>query len=439
MFKNFFSLINIKDKKRIIKNFYSQINLNLFGTFVQFLFPPLMITAYGLETFGIWIFLLNIPNTIAILNINLNEGSRLEMSMNYVKKKYKYVNKVFVNSSCLIVCQVIFFILVTICFLNFYSFDLQILSSFSPDYLIRVIIFVFLSFFINLLNNIFINGITFFGRIDINTYLEIFFDTFSKLLIILIGFYYKDILIASVALFLTSLIKILVYYYFFSKTNYFLNLFEAKIIEKKEMLRLIKVSFPHYINAINFLIRNSLQIMILGIFFNAQIVGMVSTLKTIFYFFPIKIWSIPLSSFNFEFTKLLSIKKFIIFKKIFSNLIKTYFVYCALLVSISLLFGKIFFSFWLNDSYNINQLIIFLIVMDVSILLFGNTYKEIGICINKFSPLINFNFLINCLIIFVSIIFFKFNASFYYLFYINIIGSLAFAVYSVIYTKKIIN
>ena len=62
MFKNL-----IKDylkNKRLARNIFSQINLNISSTLIQFIFPPLMILIYGLENFGVWIFIIDFLNRL---------------------------------------------------------------------------------------------------------------------------------------------------------------------------------------------------------------------------------------------------------------------------------------------------------------------------------------------------------------------------------------
>ena len=86
IFGFFLSLFNRIDVKRVTKNFVSELNSNLIRTVIQLGFPPLMIFIYGIEKFGIWIFLINIPYLISIFNINLNDASKIEMSIFYNKK-----------------------------------------------------------------------------------------------------------------------------------------------------------------------------------------------------------------------------------------------------------------------------------------------------------------------------------------------------------------
>ena len=124
---NLFKLIN----KRIIKNFNSQISLNVILTISQIFFPPLMIMIYGLENFGIWIFLSAIPSTLTILNFNLNGASRTEMSIYYNKKDKKNVNIIFNNSIILTFFFVLILIFLTFLIIKFYDFNLKILNNLS--------------------------------------------------------------------------------------------------------------------------------------------------------------------------------------------------------------------------------------------------------------------------------------------------------------------
>ena len=90
--------ISKEQNKRIFKNFTSLISLNASLTIWQILFPPLMIMIYGLENFGIWIFLTAIPSSLAILNFNFNAAAKTEMSMYFNQNNKNKVNEIFNNS-----------------------------------------------------------------------------------------------------------------------------------------------------------------------------------------------------------------------------------------------------------------------------------------------------------------------------------------------------
>ena len=72
---------------RILKNLTSEISINASSVIVQLLFPPLMIIFYGLENFGIWIFLTAIPSALSIFNFNINIASQTEMSLYFNQNK----------------------------------------------------------------------------------------------------------------------------------------------------------------------------------------------------------------------------------------------------------------------------------------------------------------------------------------------------------------
>ena len=275
---NFFKFKN----KRIIKNFNSQISLNVALTISHIFFPSLMIMIYGLENFGIWIFLTAIPSTVAILNFNLNGASRTEMSIYYNKKDKNKVNEIFNNSIILTFFFVLLLIFLTFIIIKFYDFNLKILNNLSLSDLKLMLICIFGSFYLNIINTIFKTGITYWGRLDIDAYLEIIFDIFSKILIIISGIIFDELLFASFALLIANFLKITTFYLFFINYNKFLTLFSLKLVSKKQLKKLLKLSTPYYLESLSSIIKNSFQIVVLGIFFNANIVGMVSTLRTLF-------------------------------------------------------------------------------------------------------------------------------------------------------------
>ena len=175
------------DQKRIFKNFLAEINVNFLRTLIQIGFPPLMIFTYGLEKFGIWVFILSIPSILSILNVNLNEAAKIEMSINYNLNNYEKINVIYNNTIIFTFIITLFLSLVSFGVILNYNFDLKIFEIISPD-LNLILFFIFSAFLIDFLNSIFICGLTYFGRIDINNYLEIFFDFLGKILIIIFGF-----------------------------------------------------------------------------------------------------------------------------------------------------------------------------------------------------------------------------------------------------------
>ena len=75
----------------------------------QIAFAPLMIIFWGVEKFGIWLFLLSIPNILLVFNLNFNGASINEMTMFNSKKNYKKSNEIFQNSIIFTIINIFFF------------------------------------------------------------------------------------------------------------------------------------------------------------------------------------------------------------------------------------------------------------------------------------------------------------------------------------------
>ena len=429
IFKFYFSK---EQNKRILKNLTSRIFLNISLTIVQILFPLLMIMIYGLENFGIWIFLTAIPSTLALLNFDLNAAAKTEMSIHFNQNNKNKVNEIFNNASVLTIIFITFLILITTLIINFYDFNLNILKNLQFNELKIILICIFLSFYLNIFNSIFKTGISYWGRLDIATYLESFFEFFTKLLIIISGLIFNGLLFASIALLIAGVFKLIVYYYFFLNYNRYLTLFSFRLFSKKEIIKLFKLSIPYYLDSVTNVFKHSFQIIILGIFFNSQIVGMVSTLKTLFYFLPIRAWGVITHSLFYEFINLYSRKKFDLLEKNYFKYIKFTAIFITLFLLASILFGEYIYNLWLNNSYNLDYHILLLIIFEVGLLYFGGfSISIVNKSINKFFQIsfvqiiININNHFN----FLSYFFITKN-HIIFLFLFNLMGSILFMIYA---------
>ena len=425
-----------EQNKRIFKNFTSQIFFNSSLTIWQILFPPLMIMIYGLENFGIWIFLTAIPSTFAILNFELNEAAKTEMSIYFNQNNKNKVNEIFNNSIVLTFIFIAFLILITTLIINFYDFDLNILKDLKPNELKIILVCIFLSFYLNIINGIFKTGITYWGRLDVDTYIEIFFDFLTKLLIIVSGLVFKGLLFASFALVFASIFKLIAFYFFFLNYNQYLTLFSFRLLSKKQIVKLFKLSIPYYLESVTGVMKNSFQIIILGIFFNSQIVGLFSTLRTLFYFLPIRVWGITGKVLMYEFTKLYSEKKFDLLKKIYSKYLKLAAVFLTTFLFASMLFGEYIYNLWLNNSYNLDYFLLLFIIFEVSFYILATNINIVNRSINKFFQISFFQIIINLIVILISYLFFYYQKSYYFLFLFNLIGSILFMMYSVYFSRK---
>ena len=297
--------LNKVQVKRLIKNFISDISLNIIGIITQLIFPPLMIMIYGLEGFGIWIFLTAIPSSLTIINLNINAAANTQMSIFYNKKNKKGMCETYTNSVFTSLFIIFILIIISLLLINFYDFDLNIFDKLDTYDLKIILIYIFTSLYINLIADVLRIGLTYKGKLYQDTYIESFFLFFSKFLIIIFSLVFESFLLAAIALFLSSVFRIITYYYYFLKHNKGTIMFSSKLFSLKQSKKLLKLSFPYYLWSVNHFVKNSFQIIIIGLYFNANIVGLITTFKTLFYFLPIKITNIIGRSLTYEFTKYL--------------------------------------------------------------------------------------------------------------------------------------
>ena len=436
MFKNL-----IKDylkNKRLARNIFSQINLNISSTLIQFIFPPLMILIYGLENFGVWIFITSIPSVLSALNFNVNNASRTEMTIFYNRKRFTEVQKIYVNSVFLTSIITGILALITVFIINFYNFNIEIFKNIETENVKIILSCVFISFYINFFTSVLEVGISYKGRIDVVTYLNISFSIFSSILILLLGYKFKNLVFAGYAVLITSVIYIVMFYIAYVKYSKKLRLFNIKLLNKKKLFILLKLSIPFYLDSLQNILKHSFQIVILGIFFNAQVVGLVSTMKTLFYFFPIKIWSILSNPLLFEYTRLYSLKSFNLLKRNYFSFIKFFFITGIIFLSISSIIGEFVYGYWLNFKYNFSYLLFLLIIFDTVIFQLSWYYSIIQRSINKFQNISLFSTFINIFILLFVLILFTNNINYYFLFNLNLLGSILILAYNYQSTKSLI-
>ena len=423
--------------KRVSKNFISLVTLNSSLTLSQILFPPLMITFYGLENFGIWVFLTALPSVLSILNFDLNEAAKTEMSIYFNKNNKNKINEIFNNSIILTIIFIFILSIIGFVIINFYNFKLEILKNLNSDELNLILICVFLSFYLNIFNSIFKTGITYWGRLDISTYIETFFDLSSKVLIIILGIFFEKLIFAFIALLIVGILKTFIFYFFFLSYNKYLTLFSFNLISKKLLLKLFKLSVPYYLDTSSNIIKHSFQIIIIGTFFNAQVVGLISTFKTLFYFLPLRVWSVFSKVIFYEFTKLYAEKKFNKLKYIYFKSLKIGSLFIVTFIILSFLMGEYLYSFWLNNSYNFDYYLLILIVLDLVFFISARSAAFINKSINKFFETSLTEIIINLLIIINVFFLFVNNQSIYYLFVFNLIGSIIIFIYSIYYSLNL--
>ena len=88
---------------------------------VQIIFPPLMILVWGIEYFGIIIYLIAIPSTLSFLIFNFTSSARQERAKFHLKKKVEVVNKIYSNTVFLAFISYLLFIFSSLVFVSFFK------------------------------------------------------------------------------------------------------------------------------------------------------------------------------------------------------------------------------------------------------------------------------------------------------------------------------
>lgn len=439
LIKNISIFFDQKNQKRIFKNLYSSIAQILSRTIIQLIFPPLMIASYGINDFGVWLFLTSIPSILSLLDVNINTASRIEMSIYYNKKEYQKVKSIYINALILTIIYIFFLLIISLIIISNFNFEIEILKNIKNDQLKLVILFVFLVFFLNTINSYLKSTITYKGNLDLENYIEIFYDFLIKSTIIIFGFVYSELFYAVILYTLINFIKFLTYLYYRNTFDKTLSNLDLKNISIDEILNLFKLSVPYYFETVRVLAKNNLQIILLGIFFGPVIVGLVSTMRTFFYFFPLRVWDIQQKIIMYEYTRFYSLKNFNFLKKLFNNILNLYFYFIFCYSVIFLIFGKQIYNFWTKNNYEISILLIIFICLDFIFDSLGGTFKTINKSINKIFKLSLFGLIINIIQVIILFFIFNLNFDFLYIFIINSTGSLIMLFYSFFVYKNLIN
>ena len=144
-----------------------------------------MKTIYGIENFGLWIFLLAIPDIFYLLNLDFNSAARTELSILYNQKKYFKIKLYFNNFAFL--NYLIFFVSLPLILIasSYIDLNLDIFSTTEKDNLRLIFYIIFFCFFLKFLIGIFDCGISYKGQNHICENINTSFEIFSKIIILI--------------------------------------------------------------------------------------------------------------------------------------------------------------------------------------------------------------------------------------------------------------
>ena len=372
-----------KQKKRILSNAFSGISSEAIQIISQIFFAPLMLFFWGTENFGMWLFLLSIPNIFLLLNINTLDASVQEITIFKSKGNLKKANEIFQNSISLVFLNILIITILVLLFYFFYTFEISILKNLDNKEIYLIISLLIASIYLNLIEGIFLTGIYSEGKLYIGFNVAGIIDLFSKLSIAFSGFFFNTLVYPAFIFFIFSIIKFCVNFYYFNTCVKNLS-FSFNLISKKIIKRLSKLSIGHAADIVSAMIKHSGTIIIIGIFYDPYIVGYLATVKTLFYFLPVRFFGKLSHVTLYEFATFFSQKKY---KTITNNLIgftKIVLFLLTIFVLTSIIIGPYVYNFWLDNKYDLGISVLILIIFDAFFFIIRDTIISILRAINKY-------------------------------------------------------
>tara|TARA_B110000971_G_scaffold155450_1_gene158828 strand:- start:2106 stop:3419 length:1314 start_codon:yes stop_codon:yes gene_type:complete len=426
-------------KLRLFKNIKYEALQIFISLLIQLVFPLTMIGIFGVYNFGIFIFIITILNLLDIFKFNMSSFGIQKMSYLFNVKKISETKKILKNCSSIIIINSIFIILIFfLIFFKIYFLE-NILSEINEFDKNLIFIFIAINFSLNTLIQLFEIGISYKGELFIHYNLTTLKFLSTRLLIILVSFFTKDFLNIFYMYTLINFIFFFYYSYHFKKNFKFNVLFPSvKCFSffKKNVKQIL--SFSNEKTSDN--IKDNLQLFFVGILFHPEIIALLATAKTLFYFLPLRVLRIFINNFNYEYLKLFTKNKI---KNIKINYINQLFYMSSFTIAVvffGALLGKDIYTIWLKDNIQITNFLINLILLDVSLTLIYQTSSTYLKSINNFFYISLTRILFEILII---LIFFMghylYNYSYENLFILNIFFMVIMSVISFSQTLKEIN
>ena len=414
--------------KNLYSNIISQSSLLIEKIFVQIFFPSLMLFFWGKENFNLWIFMFSIPSFLSLFQISIISPSRNQMSIIFKNKKFKLLNTIYQNAFIFILFNSAIIISVTLIYI-FLNLENSIVSL-NIDLIIITLSCSIITFLIGP----FSMALTYKGNIKKYVGSEIFFDIILSLTIpfsfLLLDDFKK---VFYIALFV-YIFKIL-FIYFLINDKHLVKFVNFKFFELKVFKKVFNFSIGFNLDVISNILKGPGLIFLLGTTNNLSLTGLVSTSRTLFYFFPIRFLDILYNSYYLEITKYFRLSKFS--KKPLNFYLRFLLFVISLLIIITIfnnIFGLSIYNYWLNKKFSISSELILLITLDVFLVILINfitlplksinKYNIIGsidlfMNILTFVLIIKFDLMTDLILVFKTILFFT-SINFVLKFIINI-------------------
>ena len=403
--KNFFkNNIFIKDIKRIKKNLYSFISDFFSRTIVQVFYYPLMLLSWGIETTGTWLFLSSIPVLMNVLSISPSL---------YVRQKIIITNKdehdpIYSNSLFLLFVNNIIFLFIFYLFSYFFLENFEIIKSYSQfdKSFMLLILIIGLATVIESIANFFYMLIDVKGKIYYKNYIENIIFIIRSIAIVISGFYLTNIIYISLIFITISLIKIIIVFYVKNRIS---NIkFNSKYIKLNRMKDIFNESFRYHLLNFKGFIDNSGLNFIVGLFFNAEILIVTSTLSLAFKLFYSRFVRIIEEILLYEYANNLfhkNKKKIILLVKSHNYFILFFSTFFIILVYF---LGEKIYNLWTLNKFVYYNNLILLASFEAITLSYFNANLVLLKSINRIKDVVIFNLFITLstyVLIFVSLTF----------------------------------
>ena len=391
---NFLKIFQKKKSDNFNQNLIGESKVLFSKIWIQLLFPPLMLYFWGFENFNTWLFIFSIPQLLLFYNIATTIPVRNELSICYANKEFNKLKKIFNNSLITTSLNILLLILLYFVFL-FFSKNSQIISE--NIYSISIL---FTSTIISLLCGIFYVAISYKGNLSRYLNVEFKIDILIPIFVPLTGIITNNILYASIVYLLLVILKFFLLSRNIKDKNISLipniNYIKIKVIKD-----IYKKSLGFNLELISMIIRNSGLIFILGLSNKLIFVGLISTAKTMFQHFPIRIFNILNNSLMIQFSSFYKNNQFDKkIRKLFFNSFKVILFFSFLFLSISYFFGVFIYDVWTNKNYNLTITLLLLIMLDTIFYIIGNFLIIHKKAINKYSKISLIELFINLLTFF---------------------------------------
>tara|TARA_B110000027_G_C16113491_1_gene298988 strand:- start:1546 stop:2901 length:1356 start_codon:yes stop_codon:yes gene_type:complete len=430
----YFNIFKKKDLSRVKRNLTAQSAIIFSSSFIQILIVPIMILGWGVKNYAIWIFFMSLPSLLTFLNINFITATRQELILN-INKRNRYAQKIFSNSFFFSIINIIFFLFLYSVNLIFYD-SFKIFDDYKINELTILIFCTAIGYSINLINLNMEIGISCKGRIDIGVYIKNISNFFMLIVVAMNGFISNDINISGVIYLIFQVIQSIFFYKYYKKISSELN-FKKKYIDLKLIKYIFQISRSYYLNTFSHILRNSGLIYIISAFFSPAIVVLISTIKTLFYFLPIRAVALVGDLAQYEYANKYKRSKY---KDVFniSNIhifLVSIFIFIFLILSLTI--GPSIYNIWIINNINYDVETIFFIALDAVFIIYYGVFISVSKSINNFLKVSTIEFIIVIIAILIAFYFGKFNYAYQNIIILNTFTSCLLLIFSIsVYLKS---